>query len=125
MAERAGNRDGHPHLSAVERWDPSGDFQWDFAEKNQTLRGHFLADPGEKLFSGKSIGYTLKQQVPFLIRRRRASNTQFVAVYDLSGDGSGIKSVSRGGDDLSITVETPRGIFALRFDEKKAMLTPK
>ena len=125
VAEPAGNRDGYQHLSAVKRWDPSGDFSWDFTEKTQTLRGYFLAEPGEKLFSGKSIGYTLNQQVPFLIRRRQASKTQFVVVYDLSGDGSGIKSVSRGDDDLSVVVETSRGNFAVRFDEKQARLTTK
>ena len=52
-----------------------------------------LGDENTTVVTGIGIGYNLTDKVPFLLRRRTATSTTFVTVYDLSGDGSAVTGI--------------------------------
>jgi len=122
-----GVADGYQHLSEVKGLTVEGNSQWDYlGKKGQKLRVHLLGEPGEQLFTCYGIGHSISQKTPTLIRRRHGQTTQFIAVYDLSGKGTGVTRVSRGvlQDVPAVQVETPEGTFQIGFGEKEATLSP-
>lgn len=116
----AGERDGYPHFTDVERFEPRGDSSWDFVADLWILRAHLLAEPGEQILTARGIGYTLAQKTPTLIRRRQAAQTRFITVYDLSGHGAALKKVSRQGNDLIL--ETSKEKFILSWNPQGRLI---
>ncbi len=113
-----GKSDGYQHLKDSLWFQPTENSTWDFKTKsqakNQFLRVHFVAAPGEEIISCSGIGYTIDQKIPTLIRRRQAADARFIAVYDLSGDGSAIRGISE--ERGAIRIETPTGDHRVLFD---------
>lgn len=122
--QAAGTSDGYPHLTDVTGRKVEVDTQWDYLADKGKLRVHLLGEPGEQLLSCHGIGYGLTDKTPTLIRRRNTRSTRFIAVYDLSGDGTGVTRVSRipGMKDPAVEVETPGRTYRIEFGEKQATM---
>lgn len=125
-AQSAGETEGYQHITDTMMRQVSENSQWDFIAGDLKLRASLIGSPGEEIFTGESIGYTITQKIPTLIRRRHAEQTRFVTVYDLSGQGSEVKSISeKAGVAPSVTIETSQGTFVVTFDDTKATLSPQ
>ena len=125
-AAALGSDDGYQHLAGGEARTIAGDSAWDFTDGPRRLRVLLVgnADADEQVFTCRGIGYDVAQATPTLVRRRTAKQTRFVAVYDLSGDGTGVTGAAVvPGDRPTVTVDTPGGIFAVDFGERSATVT--
>ncbi len=89
-----GDKNGYQHLAEAREYPTAEYNAFTLALKDGRLvRIHLPDDKEGKLYSGIGIGSQLTEKVPFILRRREASSTVFVACYDLSGDGSAVDSV--------------------------------
>lgn len=112
-----GEGSGYQHLTEATGRTSSGDSHWEFVAGTQRLVTWLVGDPGEQLINCVGIGYHTSQKTPTLIRRRNASETRFICVYDLSGDGSyirGIKSQINDGN-VTVTLDTTEGPRTVTF----------
>ena len=87
--------------------------RWSFVADKSSLGVWFSNSQPEQIFTTTGIGYYVEQKVPCLIRRRHVRETRFVTVYDLSGNGGGIKGVRSAKD--TVEVETSQGKRSVRF----------
>lgn len=125
-AAALGDEDGYQHLAGGEVRTIAGDSAWDFVDGPRRLRVWLPGVPGadERIFTCRGIGHDVSQATPTLVRRRLAKQTRFVAVYDLSGDGTGVTgAASLPGDRPAVTVETRDGTFTIAFGQRSATLT--
>jgi len=124
-AQSAGDTEGYQHITDTMKRQVSENSQWDFIAGDLRLRVSLIGHPGEEIFTGESIGYKISQKIPTLIRRRQAEQTRFIAVYDLSGQGTEVKSIlEKAGEQPSVIIETPQGTYEATFGETKATLSP-
>lgn len=87
---------GYQHLRDLREGASPGAAVFDAKQGDGRTMRIWCLDTGETtLATGTGIGYTLKDTVPFLMRRRKAGQALFATVYDLSGDGSAVTNVSR------------------------------
>lgn len=90
-----GTQSGYQHLTRLRQASGADRIVIDMDQgKDKLLRIHLLGDAASTLVTGNGIGYGLKDFVPFILRRRTAQSTLFVTVYDLSGDGAGVKALT-------------------------------
>ncbi|MSR64742.1 MAG: hypothetical protein EXS18_03055 [Verrucomicrobiae bacterium] len=108
-----GSANGYQHLSDGVLYEAKGSTRWSFIADKSSLGVWFSNSQPEQIFTVTGIGYYVEQKVPCLIRRRHARETRFVTVYDLSGNGGGIKGLHSSKDTAE--VETPQGKWSVRF----------
>jgi len=79
----------------------------------------YFADD-ETIFTGSGIGYRLDDRVPFVLRRRRATATTFVTVYDWSGD---VQKVERLTDKnlIKLRIQGATKTMSIDLDLRKEM----
>ncbi len=80
------NQNGYQHLKNVQKLN-NVSFQevYHFMQEDKKILRVFLPDEkNTEIFTGTGIGYYLKDNVPFLLRRRHSSSTCFITVYDFS-----------------------------------------
>lgn len=112
-----GEEDGYQHLTGGSTRAFAGDSRWEFTAGSQRLVTWLVHEPGEQIIDCVGIGYNTSQKTPTLIRRRNASETRFICVYDLSGDGSyvrGVKSRAHEGK-IVIDMDTVEGQRTVTF----------
>jgi hypothetical protein len=123
--DKLGNAEGYQHLADASEYRIDGNSQWDYVSKGAKLRVHLLGEPAERLISCFGIGYAISEKTPTLLRRRHGSETRFVAVYDLSGNGTGITRVSREpsaeGDSAVLLIETPEQTYRITVGKEGVM----
>lgn len=109
-----GKDNGYQHLRQVAR-HPADRRRYSFA---QPKVGSLTVDvwPATETWSGTGIGYSLKEAVPFLLRRRCAATAEFVALTALGGTGVSLGKVSMSGTRLHAIIETPTGLVQVTFD---------
>lgn len=88
-----GTMNGYQHFTDTLAYLPQENSQWNFSAGSTLLAAHLIAEPGERIFTTRSIGYTIGQRVPTLVRRRQAAQTRFVTLFDLSGQGDAIQHI--------------------------------
>jgi hypothetical protein len=78
-------RNGYQHLREVRQavGTDLAEFTWD-QPTGEALRLFCLGDARSTVYSGLGIGADLKEEIPFLIRRRQAESALFLTVYDLA-----------------------------------------
>jgi hypothetical protein len=123
--EELGKKNGYQHLQKIQTGQGREISVFSFEQKRgQPLRALFLDDEKTAIFAGTGIGYHLKDDVPFVIRRRNAARTAFVTVYDLSGNQE-VVQVSRMPVGLSddqgvgLKILTKTGALTVGLDFRK------
>ena len=106
-----GDCDGYPHLTGARKLPATG--TWEFVDGSQRLKVWTLPAVGEEVFAATGIGYTLKQRVPCLVRRRQAARTRFVTVYDWSGSGRAVSEPA--GDPATVEFATTTERWRINF----------
>jgi hypothetical protein len=97
LGKALAERNGYQHLRDVRQAAGAevAEFAWE-QPSGQVLRIFCLGDGSSTFYAGLGIGTDLKEEVPFLIRRRTAESTLFLTVYDLSGKPeTGIAGIAR------------------------------
>jgi hypothetical protein len=92
--------------------------RWDFVAEKKTLRLWLAALPRDEIFSANGIGYTMDQQVPCLIWRRKDQQTRFVAAYDLTGNEGKIQGLRADTDprrERLVELKTVEGNWRITF----------
>lgn len=114
-----GTENGYQHFTDITAWKPKGNSSWIFpaaAPETKRLRVFFASTPGERIFTATGIGYCPEQKAPCLIRRRIGKSARFVSVYDLSGNGTFIRSLeSPDGATPTVNVQTVDRLYKLIF----------
>jgi len=111
-----GSEDGYQHLTDGLKWTGAGGRAWAYVRGKEQLVVHFVPDAKESIITVNGIGYYVHQKTPTILRRRDAKATRFVAVYDLSGDGSVVKSVAaKGQKKAEVDVKTADGVVEVEF----------
>lgn len=101
---------GYQHLTDLHEAEMAKDFHvdWQLSEK-RFLRTHVLSNHESTVFSGNGIGYQLSDKVPFFMLRRKAKQTAFIAVHDLSGKGATVSlprgEIAAGAVSVSLSVD--------------------
>ncbi len=76
---------GYQHLRNSMRLETEMPISLAFSQgPNQTVRVILPFADADNIFVGAGIGYSLKDEVPFVLRRRRAASSLFVSLYDFS-----------------------------------------
>jgi hypothetical protein len=131
MTDPLGKGPGYQHLRDVLCLEADGLVSLAFSQgADRMLRLRLPGADSDLLYQGVGIGYSLKDRVPFLLRRRRAASTVFVTVYDWSGDGlvtSNITllpvqsngSVLPAWAAVGLEVSGPEGIWHLGLDMRR------
>jgi hypothetical protein len=80
------DHNGYQHLKNIQMADEISEPQvYNFVQEDKrSLRVFLLNNKNSSIFTGTSIGYNLKDSAAFLLRRRFASKTVFITVYDFS-----------------------------------------
>ena len=116
-----GSVDGYPHLgdARIAAADKTTAFQF-VAEDGAKLSAWCVASPGqpERFITCAAPGYEYDQKLPCLIRRRSGTVATFVTVYDLSGDGSFVRSAALEPDaQRTVMIQTTSRSHTIRFHE--------
>lgn len=110
-----GKENGYQHLTDARRWDGKADSCWEFRDKNgKVLRMWFPSSQPETIFTARGIGHHITDSVPCLLRRRSATETRFVTVFDLTGNGEFVKSVEWEEKSREVVVETLEGTVRVK-----------
>ncbi|MHB9022729.1 MAG: heparinase II/III domain-containing protein [Armatimonadota bacterium] len=86
-----GTTQGYQHLAQLR--EAPGVAQAVFTlslDEKRSYRVWCLGDETTSFVTGTGLGYRLTDHPAFLLRRRQATSSAYVTLYDLSGDGSGI-----------------------------------
>lgn len=125
--EPLGTTNGYQHLKNLQQAPGGADAICTFTQDDKRSYRVLTPDGPETMcVSGTGIGYYLTDNVPFLMRRRDATSTVFVTVYDLSGEKN-IQTVSRipltldgkpvpETDGVGLVIRTTRGVQNVGLD---------
>ncbi|MCX5659491.1 MAG: heparinase II/III family protein [Planctomycetota bacterium] len=97
MAPPLGTDNGYQHFTNVMGWSPTGNSTWNFdggkAKGSPHLHVLLAGEPDERIYTAIGIGYRADEKAPTLIRRREATDTRFVAVYDLAAKSFAVRKI--------------------------------
>jgi hypothetical protein len=121
-----GTTNGYQHLIDAQSFTAQSSSQWDFlSDTNKPdalrLRVWLVNDGLETIATTNGIGYTVAEKTPTLMRRRTAQKTRFIAVYDLSGNGNGVRDV-KAEKNGALQIVTAAGNWRVSFGETGATL---
>lgn len=123
-----GSDNGYQHLSNVMLWSPAGNSSWTFeggkAKGTPHMRVYLAGVPDEEIYTAIGIGYHPEQKAPVLLRRRKAADTRFVAVYDLAPKASAVRKIeSVEGSQPRVKVYFDKGAAEITFGSQGVEVT--
>ncbi len=100
------NANGYMHLEQVQRGETSGDITTRFENEGTTLSLEVLGGTTTEVFRGVAPGPHPAMKVPFVIVRRKGTDTEFISLF-VPLRGSAPTITARTGEDGTITVHGP------------------
>jgi len=89
-----GNKNGYQHLKNVKKLlSVSEPVIYEINQQDKKIKIYFLNNSDSSIFTGSGIGYHLKDEVPFLMRRKISESAVFITVYEFMCD-SDIQSIN-------------------------------
>ncbi|MGB9642368.1 MAG: heparinase II/III domain-containing protein [Candidatus Ratteibacteria bacterium] len=90
--ENLGKENGYQHLKDIKQlsmvFEP---VVYQFVQNDKFLKVFLVSNADCSIFTGCGIGYHLKDNVPFVMKRKKGNSAVFITVYDFSG---GIKAIN-------------------------------
>jgi hypothetical protein len=113
---------GYQHLTSNKSAEPNADWSITFNQPKENVRMSMLRSAGTTVVTGYGLGPNLRVPVPYVMARRKSSDTTFAAIYESYSGAPSLRAFHQTGQQTYV-IEMPKYTDQLSFTGGKFTFT--